>query len=184
MHKGVVASAITGCLLSGLMIVATPAAASTSCFTKSKHYALSDGSISLRVAYTDFSVQVCTNGSEITSTRADTSSDTTGPGDGAGFDVSFHNPVTTTFNSGGPVSAGLAGYTAKGRLRDCIPYLTVWCSDSEDFAESVRVEMYAYPDRIPYALPAGSGWFAFKGRWFRVSWGAKCTNSVCGVKFH
>lgn len=169
----------------GTMVLASPSAqASTTCITKSKHYGISDGSISTRVGWVEMHVEICTDGNRITSAAATSSSDTTGPGDAAGFDIDFNTPYRTSFNSGGPTTAGGFGYTSKGRLRDCIPYTTTWCSDSEDFMVHAHVDMFRNPDRIPYALPTGTGWFAFHGRWFRVIWSHACTNSVCGVKFH
>lgn len=169
---------------SGFVIGAAPALASTACTSRTKHYGLSDGSISTRVAWVEMHVELCTDGTVITSATAASSSDSTGPGSAFGFDVSFKIPYRTSFQSGGRVKAGEFGYTSKGRLRDCIPYTTVLCSDSENFKVHVHVAMYRSPAHVPYRLPPGKGWFSFKGRWFKVSWTHACTNKVCGVRFH
>jgi hypothetical protein len=112
------------------------------------------------------------------------SSDTTGPGDAAGFDVGFGAPYRTSFASGGPTSAGGFGYTSDGSLRDCIPYTMLMCGYTETFNLHVQVYMYQNPARVPYALPPGGGWWQFQGRWFKDVWTGACTNKVCVVRFH
>jgi hypothetical protein len=120
----------------GMMALATPTAqAATYCGTYTKTWYLSDGSVSLRVAWIKTHLEVCSNNSSIVSTAESVESGVTGPGTTAGFVVRYGLAYRT---SSGSTSAH---YTSNGSLKDCVPYFLTFCSRAENIFVNSAVGM-------------------------------------------
>jgi hypothetical protein len=170
------------CTLTALVVasvgVATSASAGTTCLTRTRHWAIRDGSVPVNVGWIELHVQVCTNGTSLTSSSGSTDSDITGPGTTAGFVLHVGSTQQTTFASGG-FGGGHADHLVNSTLRDCLPGgITVWCSYSENFQVTSHVAML----NALNVKAVKSDQVVLHGRVFEFTWGWKCTNSVCKAK--
>lgn len=167
----------TALVLTGVVGFAGPASASVSCGSKTKHWAIRDGSVDIRVGWVELTMEVCTDGNSITQTSASVDGDTTGPGDASGFDLHFGGTFRTSFNSGG-FSGGTIGYMSKDTLRDCLPYILTFCGSTETYYVHGQATMQS----ALVTRASSSSDLVVHGRVFKMTWVWKCTNSVCGVR--
>jgi hypothetical protein len=158
-------------------IGAGPASASVSCGSKTRHLSIRDGGVSLRVGWVELTVEVCTDGNSITSSSAAVDGNTTGPGDASGFDLHFGSAGRDYFDGGG-FNGGAVGYTTNDSLRDCVPYVLTFCSNSENYYVHSRVDMLNGLN----VRATDSSEMVIHGRVFKWGWWWACTNSACGVR--
>jgi hypothetical protein len=158
-----------------------PAGAATiQCKTSRMHWAVTEGSVSIRIAWIEMYVEACTDGVHLNSTAAWTDSDMTGPGISAGFVFAFGRPHRTSFNDRGR-SGGAASYTANGTDKDCASHwVHVFCSPTENFEVQAHLTMA----NALYVRPPGPSWWTIHGRYFRFVYTARCTNRACALHFH
>ena len=173
---GALLGVVTGCVVAG----AEPAGAATECRTAHAHWAVTEGSVSIRIAWIDVDVEACTDGAHLRSTFATTDSGMTGPGIAAGFVFTLHGAHRTSFSDRG-FSGGSARYAAKGSNMNCINHwVHILCSPTEDYEVIAKVTMASQL----YGRPPGSNWWTINGRYFLFVFTARCTNRACDLHFH
>jgi hypothetical protein len=162
-----------------LTMTAGRAAASTTCGSTMKHWAIQEGSVPLKVRWVELRIEVCTDGSELTSSSATSDKDTTGTGTTAGFVVGASDPYRTSFDSGG-FGGGSTGFSADGATRDCLPGgITVFCSYTDDWRVNGHVAML----NALNIKASGPSEIAVNRRVFQFTWSAGCTNRACKTRF-
>jgi hypothetical protein len=163
------------CLGAGL----GPAGAATECRTSHVHWAITEGNVSIRIAWIDVDLEACTDGTHLRSTSASTDSGMTNPGIGAGFVFSFGDPHRTAFSDSG-FGGGSASYVAKGTNKNCVNHwVHLICSPTEDFRVTAKLTMA----NGLYVRPPGRNWWTINGRYFLFVFTAKCANSACHLHF-
>jgi hypothetical protein len=156
------------------------AGAATECRTAHAHWAVTEASVSVRIAWIDVDLEACTDGAHLRSTTASTDSGMTGPGIAAGFVFRLGSPHRTSFTDNG-FGGGSARYAAKGSNMNCINHwVHILCSPTEDYEVIAKVRMASQV----YAQPPGSNWWTINGRYFLFVFTARCTNSACDLHFH
>jgi hypothetical protein len=181
MRRVILSALAFGLLAVSVVWGGAPASAtSTQCKTSHAHWAVTEGGVSIRIAWIEMYLEACTDGRHLTSTAAWTDSGMTGPGIAAGFVFSLGSPHRTSFSDQG-FGGGEAGYTAKGTAKNCANHwVRVFCSPTEDYQVHVHLTMASQL----YTHPPGTNWWTINGRYFLFVFTAKCTNDACGLHFH
>lgn len=165
-------------IASTMVVTAVDANASISCVSRTRHWSVEDGSVSVKISWIELSVEVCTDGNSLTSTASSTNYDMTGPGEAAGFVTKVGSAVRTHFTSGG-FNGGYVLYTAGATNKDCIPYILTFCGITEDFNVAGSATMLS---ALIAKTDGSTSEVLLHGRVIKFRWGWACTNSACKVR--
>lgn len=174
--------------LAVMVFIAQPASAtySAKCHGRSIHYQVRDGSPNTRVAYIDWSAEICETGKALSvATHASIDGDTTGPGTWAGFVMKLGGVSRYRFIPGSYYHTGYADFRSNDTLKTCSFGVHVACGYTEDFQTQLHITFHTRANSQPwppkYLRNPHNIWLS-NGRYITVRWAHKCTNSVCGVR--